>query len=69
MVDQHFDLAHVASEIALRFYLTIGFVAFLGPRRARGDLDRRDDPPARSELAAAAFARLRDRRASRFSIS
>ena len=30
IVDQHFDLAHVASEIALRFYLTIGFVAFLG---------------------------------------
>ena len=30
VVDQHFDLAHVASEIALRFYLTIGFVAFLG---------------------------------------
>ncbi|HZZ63648.1 MAG TPA: ferric reductase-like transmembrane domain-containing protein, partial [Roseiarcus sp.] len=29
-VDQHFDLAHVASEIALRFYLTIGFVAWLG---------------------------------------
>jgi methionine sulfoxide reductase heme-binding subunit len=30
IVDQHFDLAHVASEIALRFYLTIGFVAWLG---------------------------------------
>ena len=30
VVDQHFDLAHVASEIALRFYLTIGFVAWLG---------------------------------------
>ncbi len=29
-VDQHFDLAHMASEIALRFYLTIGFVAWLG---------------------------------------
>jgi len=29
-VDQHFALAHVASEIALRFYLTIGFVAWLG---------------------------------------
>ena len=25
-----YDLAHVASEIALRFYLTIGFVAWLG---------------------------------------
>ena len=30
VVDQHFDLAHVASEIALRFYLTIGFAAWLG---------------------------------------
>ncbi len=30
VVDQHFDLAHAASEIALRFYLTIGFVAWLG---------------------------------------
>ncbi len=30
VVDQHFDLAHAASEIVLRFYLTIGFVAWLG---------------------------------------
>ena len=30
VVDQHFELGHVASEIALRFYLTIGFVALLG---------------------------------------
>jgi methionine sulfoxide reductase heme-binding subunit len=30
VVDQHFDLLHGASEIALRFYLTIGFVAWLG---------------------------------------
>lgn len=30
IVDQKFDLLHVASEIALRFYLTIGFVALLG---------------------------------------
>jgi sulfoxide reductase heme-binding subunit YedZ len=30
VVDQHFDLLHVASEIALRFYLTIGFIAWLG---------------------------------------
>src|SRR5208283_644865 len=30
VVDQHFDLLHVASEIALRFYLTIGFVTWLG---------------------------------------
>ncbi len=30
VVDQHFALGHVASEIALRFYLTIGFVAWLG---------------------------------------
>ena len=30
VVDQKFDLVHVASEIALRFYLTIGFVALVG---------------------------------------
>ena len=30
VVDRHFALAHVASEIALRFYLTIGFLAWLG---------------------------------------
>jgi sulfoxide reductase heme-binding subunit YedZ len=30
IVDQKYDLLHVASEIALRFYLTIGFVALLG---------------------------------------
>jgi len=30
IVDQKFNLPHVASEIALRFYLTIGFVALLG---------------------------------------
>ena len=30
IVDQKFDLLHVGSEIALRFYLTIGFVALLG---------------------------------------
>ena len=30
VVDQKYNLAHVASEIALRFYLTIGFTAWLG---------------------------------------
>jgi sulfoxide reductase heme-binding subunit YedZ len=30
IVDQHFALAHAASEIVLRFYLTIGFVTWLG---------------------------------------
>ncbi|HLL27062.1 MAG TPA: protein-methionine-sulfoxide reductase heme-binding subunit MsrQ [Xanthobacteraceae bacterium] len=30
IVDQKYDLGKVASEIALRFYLTIGFVALLG---------------------------------------
>ena len=30
ITDQHFDLAHAASEIAKRFYLTIGVVAWLG---------------------------------------
>lgn len=30
VVDQNLDLAKVVSEIALRFYLTIGFVALLG---------------------------------------
>lgn len=29
-LDQRFRLLHVASEIALRFYLTIGFIALLG---------------------------------------
>ena len=30
IVDQNYDLAKVASEIALRFYLTIGFLALIG---------------------------------------
>ncbi len=30
VVDQHFEMLHVASEIARRFYLTIGFTAWLG---------------------------------------
>ena len=30
IVDQKFDLLHVGAEIALRFYLTIGFTALLG---------------------------------------
>lgn len=30
VIDQKFDLVKVASEIVLRFYLTIGFVTFLG---------------------------------------
>ena len=30
IIDQQFNLITVASEIALRFYLTIGFVVFLG---------------------------------------
>ncbi len=30
VVDQHFALLHVASEIALRFHLTIGVIAWLG---------------------------------------
>lgn len=30
IVDQNYDLVKVASEIALRFYLTIGFVALIG---------------------------------------
>ena len=30
IVDQKYDLVHVAAEIVLRFYLTIGFVALLG---------------------------------------
>jgi sulfoxide reductase heme-binding subunit YedZ len=28
-LDQHFDLAHIASEIVLRFYLAIGFIGFI----------------------------------------
>ena len=30
MADQKWNLPHIASEILLRFYLTIGFVALLG---------------------------------------
>ena len=30
ILDQKLALLHVAAEIALRFYLTIGFVALLG---------------------------------------
>ena len=30
IVDQHGDIPHVTSEILLRFYLTIGFIALLG---------------------------------------
>ena len=30
IVEQKFDLMHVAAEIALRFYLTVGFIALLG---------------------------------------
>ena len=30
VADQHFDLPHVVSEIVLRIYLLIGFIAFLG---------------------------------------
>lgn len=30
IANQHFDLAHVASEILLRIYLAIGFIAFCG---------------------------------------
>jgi sulfoxide reductase heme-binding subunit YedZ len=30
VLNQHFDLAHVASEIILRIYLAIGFIAFCG---------------------------------------
>ena len=30
VVDQHFQMLHVVSEIALRFYLTVGFTAWLG---------------------------------------
>ena len=30
ILDQHGDIGHVASEIAFRFYLTIGFVALVG---------------------------------------
>ena len=59
VVDQKFDLVHVASEIVLRFYLTIGFVALLGLLALGVDLDRRDDPPARRQaLEPAAQARL-----------
>ncbi|QBR71745.1 sulfoxide reductase heme-binding subunit YedZ [Beijerinckiaceae bacterium] len=30
ILNQHFDVAHIASEIALRFYLALGFIALCG---------------------------------------
>ena len=64
VADQMFDLWKVASEIALRLYLTIGFTALLGPDRAGGDLDRRHGAPARRQaLAAPAQHHLRHRAA------
>ena len=39
VLDQHFDLFKVASEIVLRIYLLIGALALCGADRARYDLD------------------------------
>jgi sulfoxide reductase heme-binding subunit YedZ len=50
------------SEIALRLYLTIGFVALLGLTALAVDLDRRHGAPARRQaLAAPAQRHLRHR--------
>ncbi len=62
VADQMFDLRKVASEIVLRLYLTIGFVALLGLDGAGRDLDRRHGAAARrQELAAPAQRDLCDR--------
>ncbi len=63
VVDQHFDLAHVASEIALRFYLTIGFVAWLGLAALAATSTDAMIRRLGQQVADPAFARLRDRRA------
>ena len=59
IADQSFDLRKVASEIVLRLYLTIGFIALRRPCDPRRDLDRCDGEAARRhELAAAASDHL-----------
>ena len=61
VVDQNFVLTKVVSEIVLRTYLTIGFVALLGLIALGANLDRRRDPADGPELAPAAPPRLHDR--------
>ena len=57
--DQMFDLFKVATEIVLRLYLTIGFIALLGLAGAGGDFDRCHGASTReTPLAAAAPGRL-----------
>ena len=45
VVQQHFDLSKVASEIYLRFYLAIGLMRAADIAGAGRHLHRRDDPP------------------------
>ena len=47
VLDQHFDLFKVASEIVLRIYLLIGGDRAHRPDRARRDVDRSRHQPAR----------------------
>ena len=61
VVDQNFKLLTVISEIALRFYLTIGFVALLVLLALAVHLDRWMGEAAGTELEAAASAGLSGR--------
>ena len=64
IADQMFDLEKVASEIALRLYLTIGFVAWLGLAvLAATSTDAHGAAARRQALAAPAHRDLRHRRA------
>ncbi len=62
VVDQKYDLLHVAAEIALRFYLTIGFVAWLGlAALSATSTDAMIKRLGACALEPSAQARLRDR--------
>ena len=61
VLDQKWNLIVVATEIAKRFYLTIGFVALLIAGGARHHLDRRLAEAAQAQLEAPALADLSGR--------
>ena len=60
-VDQNFRLGVVASEIVLRFYLTIGFIVLAGPRSSWRHVDQWLEPAARPLVEAAPQGDLRAR--------